>query len=75
MVYDAFASAVLGAGAPPAAGARMRWYRRSLEHIRQAHARHRERRELLQLDDRALTDIGLTRCDALSEAGKPFWQP
>lgn len=37
--------------------------------------RARQRRALLRLDDRLLRDIGLTRCDVQSEAGKPFWLP
>lgn len=36
---------------------------------------HRSRRQLLQLDDRALKDIGLTRSQALAEGRKPFWKP
>jgi len=36
--------------------------------------RARGRKELEQLDDRLLTDIGLNRIDALREAGKPFWK-
>ncbi len=38
------------------------------------HDRYTQRRELLQLDDRLLDDIGLTRADAEAEAGKPFWK-
>lgn len=30
------------------------------------------RYELMTLDDRALSDVGLTRADASNEAGKPF---
>jgi uncharacterized protein YjiS (DUF1127 family) len=36
--------------------------------------RARSRRELMALDGRELQDIHLTRCDAMSEAGKPFWK-
>ena len=36
--------------------------------------RERERRQLAALDHHLLRDIGLTRCDALEEAGKPFWR-
>ncbi len=32
------------------------------------------RRKLLELDDHALRDIGLTRDQALEEALKPFWK-
>ena len=32
------------------------------------------RRRLLSLDDRMLSDVGLTRADAEREGLKPFWQ-
>lgn len=35
--------------------------------------RARQRRQLPQLDDRMLRDIGLSRADVSREAGKPFW--
>jgi uncharacterized protein YjiS (DUF1127 family) len=38
-------------------------------------SRVRSRHELLNLSDRTLRDIGLTRCDAGFEASKPFWLP
>ena len=34
----------------------------------------RSRRQLAQLDDAALKDIGVSRVDALQEADKPFWR-
>ena len=37
--------------------------------------RQQERQELSSLDDRLLDDIGISREDALWEAGKPFWKP
>ena len=37
-------------------------------------ARHRQRRQLVDLDERLLADIGLTRVEAEAEAAKPFWQ-
>ena len=37
-------------------------------------ARARERRLLLELDDRSLKDLGLSRADARREAAKPFWR-
>jgi uncharacterized protein YjiS (DUF1127 family) len=50
-------------------------------HLRQAlglfgmwRQRLRERRELALMDERSLRDVGLTRCDALYEARKPFWR-
>lgn len=36
--------------------------------------RRRQRRALLELNDYMLKDIGLSRCDALCEGGKPFWR-
>ena len=36
--------------------------------------RARERHQLARLDDRALRDIGLSRCDVAEEVGKPFWR-
>jgi len=36
--------------------------------------RARGRKELAQLDDRLLRDIGLNRIDALRESDKPFWK-
>ncbi|MBV8534125.1 MAG: DUF1127 domain-containing protein [Alphaproteobacteria bacterium] len=35
---------------------------------------HRERAQLRALSDRELRDIGISRCDALQEAKKPFWR-
>ncbi|MBY0431538.1 MAG: DUF1127 domain-containing protein [Rhodospirillales bacterium] len=35
--------------------------------------RARARRQLAALDDHMLKDIGLSRCDAVHEADKPFW--
>ncbi|THF60138.1 DUF1127 domain-containing protein [Pseudothauera rhizosphaerae] len=37
-------------------------------------ARSRQRRELHELDDRLLRDIGIRREDALIEAARPFWR-
>lgn len=33
-----------------------------------------QRKELLELDDRMLKDIGLTRADVAAELRKPFWR-
>lgn len=33
-----------------------------------------ERRRLMQLDERALRDIGLSRADAAREWSRPFWE-
>jgi uncharacterized protein YjiS (DUF1127 family) len=36
--------------------------------------RQQGRRDLSELDDRLLADVGISREDALCEAGKPFWR-
>jgi len=36
--------------------------------------RVRQRRALARLDQRLLTDAGISRCDALREIAKPFWK-
>jgi uncharacterized protein YjiS (DUF1127 family) len=36
--------------------------------------RRRSRRDLAQLDERLLRDIGLTPGDAIAEAASPFWK-
>ena len=42
--------------------------------LRQWRRRARARRELADLDDYLLHDIGLSRSQAQFESGKPFWQ-
>jgi uncharacterized protein YjiS (DUF1127 family) len=37
--------------------------------------RARQRRQLAQLSDYMLRDIGLSRADAWAESEKPFWRP
>lgn len=39
------------------------------------HDRALTRRQLAEMDDRLLKDIGLTRLDAEQEYTKPFWRP
>jgi len=36
--------------------------------------RRRERRQLMEMPDHLLRDIGITRVDAFVEADKPFWR-
>ncbi|KTT43065.1 hypothetical protein RSA46_18180 [Pseudomonas oryzihabitans] len=43
------------------------WVQRAVEVSRQ-------RQALYQLDDAALSDLGLSRADAWQEADKPFWE-
>jgi uncharacterized protein YjiS (DUF1127 family) len=35
----------------------------------------RTRKELAELPDRILQDVGLTRADVVTETDKPFWRP
>jgi uncharacterized protein YjiS (DUF1127 family) len=39
------------------------------------HERARQRRRLMQLDNRALNDIGIRRDEAERECRSPFWRP
>ena len=36
--------------------------------------RMQDRRTLATMSDISLRDIGITRCDAMNEASKPFWR-
>ena len=48
--------------------------RRCLHTLEQWNDRAAQRRSLLELDDRMLTDIGIGRADAWTEGTKPFWR-
>ncbi len=48
--------------------------RRLLDALGEWHARAAQRRRLLALDDRMLSDIGISRADAWKEGSKPFWR-
>jgi uncharacterized protein YjiS (DUF1127 family) len=37
-------------------------------------SRRRQRRDLRELDDRQLYDVGITRAQAERESRKPFWK-
>jgi uncharacterized protein YjiS (DUF1127 family) len=50
------------------------YWRRAVPLLRIWRRRFREREALAMMNDRLLRDIGLTRCDALREANKPFWR-
>jgi uncharacterized protein YjiS (DUF1127 family) len=47
--------------------------RKVLSNLKQALAVRRQRRALRDLPPEVLRDIGLTRDEALSEAGRPIW--
>ncbi len=38
------------------------------------HERWRQRQALMELDDRLLADIGITRSEMMAEVTKPFWK-
>jgi uncharacterized protein YjiS (DUF1127 family) len=48
--------------------------RKLVQTVHEWRRRARSRRDLLQLSDRDLWDLCLTRADAEREASKPFWQ-
>jgi uncharacterized protein YjiS (DUF1127 family) len=50
------------------------WLRALLAWWKKCRARTRERHALARLDDRLLSDIGISRCDAEREIEKPFWR-
>lgn len=47
---------------------------RLLAALLRMHERWHQRRDLRELDDHLLRDIGITREQARREAGKPFWR-
>jgi uncharacterized protein YjiS (DUF1127 family) len=50
------------------------WDTRFLRWCARCSARSRQRQALAKLDDRLLEDIGVTRQQAIAEAGKPSWK-
>jgi uncharacterized protein YjiS (DUF1127 family) len=59
--------AVRPAGLKPLVSGAIQW-------LHAAYERHRQRDVLLKLDDRMLSDIGVSRADAYHEGSKPFWK-
>jgi uncharacterized protein YjiS (DUF1127 family) len=57
----------------PAAGATT-IIRKAFDAMLKWHDRSRARWDLLRLDDRMLSDVGLTRADVYREANKPLWR-
>ena len=51
-----------------------RWIRRAVDVVLTWHERARERRQLMELSDHMLRDIGISRAQAYGEAYKPFWR-
>lgn len=54
------------------APARLAWLR-AIGHFREKLRRSRQLQDLVELDDRLLADIGITRERALSAAKKAYW--
>jgi uncharacterized protein YjiS (DUF1127 family) len=52
----------------------LRALRDGLDALRRWRELARQRRQLAELDDRLLRDIGLTRADVGAELRKPFWR-
>jgi uncharacterized protein YjiS (DUF1127 family) len=51
-----------------------RWIRRAVDAVLTWQERARERRQLMQLNDHMLRDIGISRAEAFGEAEKFFWR-
>jgi uncharacterized protein YjiS (DUF1127 family) len=51
-----------------------RWIRRAVDAVLTWHQRARERRQLMELSDHMLRDIGISRSEAIGESEKPFWR-
>ena len=47
---------------------------RALDMLLTWQERERQRRQLMTLDTRILSDMGMSRADAVAEYGKPFWR-
>ncbi len=48
--------------------------RRLIAFVNRMLRRYHTRRQLLELEDRLLRDIGISRKEACIEANKPFWK-
>ncbi|MFQ6024299.1 MAG: DUF1127 domain-containing protein [Acidiferrobacterales bacterium] len=49
--------------------------RRALDTLLTWQEREMQRRHLMELDNRLLADMGMSRADAAGEYNKPFWRP
>lgn len=49
------------------------WLLRLLDRVLAANAQHRQHQALLQMDDHILSDIGITRTQAIEQATRPVW--
>ena len=58
----------------PCLNVRFTCFRRLLRGLADSLERARTRRMLSQLDDRQLSDMGISHSDRLEELDKPFWR-
>jgi uncharacterized protein YjiS (DUF1127 family) len=58
----------------PCPNVRLTCFRRLLRGLADGFERARTRRMLAQLDDRQLSDMGISHSDRLEELDKPFWR-
>ena len=49
------------------------WHQKVLSKLVQWQNRADQRRNLREMEDRLLADMGITRADAIQESRKPFW--
>ncbi|HEX3536225.1 MAG TPA: DUF1127 domain-containing protein [Stellaceae bacterium] len=49
-------------------------FKHAIDTVRTWRGRSRDRAELSALSDRMLSDIGITRADAIFLSNKPFWK-
>jgi uncharacterized protein YjiS (DUF1127 family) len=61
-------------GTPPWPAITNAVLQRWLAALRRMHERWNQRKDLRELDDHLLRDIGITREQARREIGKPFWR-
>ena len=62
----------------PAGGAALEFLRRSAGRLAawcaRCYARYEQRRDLSELDERLLKDVGISPADAARESAKPWWR-
>jgi uncharacterized protein YjiS (DUF1127 family) len=51
-----------------------KWLKQGMLRLQAWAERARQRRQLAELDERLLQDVGISRAQAMAEAGKAFWQ-
>jgi uncharacterized protein YjiS (DUF1127 family) len=51
-----------------------RWLVRAVDGLLAWQERVRQRRQLMQMDDHMLRDIGISRAEVFGETEKPFWR-